>query len=293
MDTNDYLLDFAYITHPLIFNEIRLHQVGKMFCNRKTLIDSHTHIDWFELTVVLEGKGTIYANHKCIPISEGDIFLSFPCDIHKIVPDEQDPLKFSFLSFSTEHPLFKKELDNITQKFYECEKRLFHNPAISFLIELIIADMATSSFEKERLLGLTLQEILILIIRDFLHTKTETVSNHAPKNELLCYKTMHYIDMNVFSIRNLQEVSDHFHYNYSYLAKVFHQTTKITLSQYFTTKKLEHAKLLIREGKLSFTKIAEVLNYASLYSFSKSFKTHFGISPADYKKSIQNKFLIS
>lgn len=284
MSINDYLLDFTHITKPLTFDEIHLYQVGKMFCNSNTVIDSHTHIDWFELTIALEGKGTIYANHKCVPISEGDIFLSFPCDIHKIVSDERNPLKYSFLSFSTDLPLFKNELDNITQKFYECEKRLFRNPSISFLIELIIAEMASSSFERERLLGLTLQEILIMVIRDFLHTKTETVSNHAPKNELLCYKTMHYIDMNVFSIQNLQEVSEHFHYNYSYLAKVFHQTTKTTLSQYFSNKKLEHAKLLIRENKLSFTKIAELLNYASLYSFSKSFKMHFGISPADYKK---------
>lgn len=284
MEINDYLIDFPFVKNPLIFNDVRLHQVGKMFCNQKTVIDSHAHIDWFELTVALEGKGKIYANHEWVSVSEGDIFLSFPCDIHKIISDEKEPLKYSFLSFSTDLPLYKKELNNISQNFYECEKRVFHNPAIVYLIELIIADMTSSSFEKETFLGLTLQEILILLIRDFLHTKTQPVSNHAPKNELLCYKMMRYIDMNVFSIQNLQELSEHFHYNYSYLTKVFRQTTKITLSQYHSNKKLEHAKVLIREGKLSFTKIAELLNYASLYSFSKSFKTHFGLSPAEYKK---------
>ncbi|MBR1996154.1 MAG: helix-turn-helix domain-containing protein, partial [Paludibacteraceae bacterium] len=60
---------------------------------------------------------------------------------------------------------------------------------------------------------------------------------------------------------------------------LFKQTTKTTIFDYLSTKKLERAKILIDEKKLSFTKIAEILNYASVYSFSKSFKYHFGISP--------------
>lgn len=284
MEVNDYLIDFVHVANPLKFNDIRLYQVGKMFCNDKTVIDSHTHIDWFELTVALEGKGKIYANHEWVPVSAGDIFLSFPCDIHKIVSDEKDPLKYSFLSFSTNNALLKQKLDNITQNFYECNKRVFRDATINYLMELIIAEMADSSFETQTFLSSILQEILILVIRNFLHTNTQTTSNQTSKNEILCYKIMRYIDMNVFSIRNLNELAEHFHYNYSYLAKVFRQTTQITLSQYHSNKKLEHAKLLIREGKATFTKISELLNYASLYSFSKSFKTRFGISPAEYKK---------
>ena len=35
--------------------------------------------------------------------------------------------------------------------------------------------------------------------------------------------------------------------------------------------------------------IAELLNYASIYSFSKSFKAHFGISPAEYNEETSEK----
>ena len=284
IEINDYLIDFVHIVNPLKFNDVRLYQVGKKFCNDKTVIDSHTHIDWFELTVALEGKGKIYTNREYVPVSAGDIFLSYPCDIHKIVSDEEHPLKYSFLSFNTESEILTQELNNITQNFYECNKRVFRNPVISYLMELIIAEMSVSSFETHTSLSAILQEIVILVIRNFLHTNTQTTSNQTSKNDLLCYKIMRYIDMNVFSIHNLNELADYFHYNYSYLAKLFRRTTKITLSQYHSNKKLEHAKLLIREGKTTFTKISELLNYASLYSFSKSFKKHFGISPAEYKK---------
>lgn len=39
------------------------------------------------------------------------------------------------------------------------------------------------------------------------------------------------------------------------------------------------ARLLLNEGKLNITKIAELLNYSSIYSFSKAFKEKYGVSP--------------
>jgi AraC-like DNA-binding protein len=97
---------------------------------------------------------------------------------------------------------------------------------------------------------------------------------------------MRHVDANIFSIKQFTDIATHFNYNYSYLSKVFKQTTNITLRDYLSNKKLERAKTLIEEGTQSLTKIAEILNYASVYSFSKSFKYHFGIAPTDYKKTI-------
>lgn len=285
MDTNNYSIDFSFIDCPLIFNNICLYQAGKMFCSPQTVIHSHTHISWFELTVAIEGKGKVYANNECVSIGEGDIFLSFPSDIHKIESDDTSPLKYSFLSFSTTIPLYKEELQSILQNFYDCQQRVFQDPTISYLIELIISNVAEHSFEKETLISIILQTIIILLIRNFSYTKTKTIPSYISQNEILCYKIMHYIDINIFSITNLQELSKQFNYNYSYLANVFSKTTKMTLSQYLANKKLEHSKVLIRENRLSFSEIARLLNYSSLYSFSKSFKKHFGLSPTEYKKS--------
>jgi AraC-like DNA-binding protein len=41
---------------------------------------------------------------------------------------------------------------------------------------------------------------------------------------------------------------------------------------------------LIRENKYSFTKISQLLNYSSIYSFSKSFKFYTGLTPTEYQK---------
>ncbi len=280
-----YHIDFSFIKNPKIFGSTYLYQVGKLFCDSTTTIDSHTHIDWFELSIVLAGKGDIYTNQKKISVSEGDIVLSFPYDIHKIVSDPNETLKYSFISFRSVDESIKKDFETITQSFYESDKRIFHDQNVVSLTEMLISEISSTEYGQTGIVSDMLHTIAILVIRAFLYKQAKPVPNHITSNEVTCYKVMRYIDSNLFLIENLSDVSAHFNYNYSYLSRTFKHTTRRTLTEYFTNKKLERAKLLIKEGKLSFTEIAGLLRYASLYSFSKSFKFHFGISPSDYKKS--------
>lgn len=283
LDSKKYHINYSFKSEPKLYGSFLLYQVGKMFCEPMTVINSHTHINWFELTIVLAGKGEIYTNREKISVSEGDIVLSFPYDIHKIVSNPNSPLKFSFIAFHTLNEDIKQKFDEIFQLFYESEKRVFHDSNVEALTEMLISEISSSEYEQNSLIENVLHSIVILIIRDFLYKEVKSLSNYTTPSEVLCHKIMRYIDSNLFSLENLSQVAEHFHHNYAYLSKKFKQTTNLTLTQYLVDKKLERAKILIKEGKLTFTEIAELLHYASLYSFSKSFKFHFGISPSEYR----------
>ena len=289
-DQQDYLIDFQFIDQPKSINDIRLYQVGKKICNENTYIPPHLHIDWYELTVILGGKGKIYTNStkEYVEVSEGDIYLSFPADIHAIESDSFAPLQYSFLSFMLDGKSFKSKFKKITQNFYESEKRIFRNQNVAVLLEILVSEFLTPNYKQEDMLLHTLNQILIFTCRNFLYESKQVPPSNVSKNEMLCYSIMRYIDSNIFLIKQFSDISEHFNYNYSYLSKVFKQTTKMTILDYLSHKRLERAKILISERKLSLTKIAELLNYASVYSFSKSFKYHFNISPSEYKKSIEN-----
>lgn len=290
-DQEDYLIDFQFIEQPKRINDVRLYQIGKKFCNQYTYIPPHLHIDWYELTVILGGKGKIYTNSKTeyVEVSEGDVYLSFPADIHAIESNSDSPLKYSFLSFILSGTSYNTQFKKITQAFYEPEKRIFHDQNISLLLELLLSEFMTAAYKQDEMMEHILNQILILTCRNFLYESKNVLPTNVSKNELLCYSIMRYIDANIFHIKDFSDIADYFNYNYSYLSKVFKQTTKITILDYLSGKKLERAKILIDERKLSLTKIAETLNYASIYSFSKSFKYHFGISPTEYKKSLETK----
>ena len=150
-DQQDYLIDFQFIEQPKLINGIRLYQIGKKFCNQNTYIPPHLHIDWYELTVILGGKGKIYTNSKTeyIEVSEGDIYLSFPADIHAIESDSDSPLKYSFLSFVLNTTSFTAQFEKIAHHFYEPAKRIFRDRNISLLIELLLSEFMSVSYKQK------------------------------------------------------------------------------------------------------------------------------------------------
>ena len=95
---------------------------------------------------------------------------------------------------------------------------------------------------------------------------------------------MHYIDTHMYRLQSLNDLSEEFGYNYSYLSDLFRKNTGDTLSNYYRTRHLNAARLLWDEKKLRIHQIAEILGYSSLYAFSKAFKHRYGISPEHYLK---------
>lgn len=55
---------------------------------------------------------------------------------------------------------------------------------------------------------------------------------------------------------------------------------------FFLQLKIQRAKELIRENKLNFTEISEMLGYRSLHYFSRQFKQITGMTPSEYSSSI-------
>ena len=68
---------------------------------------------------------------------------------------------------------------------------------------------------------------------------------------------------------------------------LFHKNLQISPGEYIRRAKLQESKLMIREGKMNFTEIAQVLQYSTVHHFSRQFKEKFGITPTEYARSIR------
>lgn len=284
-----YHIEKNFFDDSLFFGSCRLIQIGRLYCSGSTVVRKHAHFNWFELTVVTDGKGTVYTNDVGVPVKRGDIYLSFPCDFHSIVPDPDEPLKYDFFSFSSEDPEYSADLDRIVSTHMPADRRIIRSETISSLVSNAIAETDRSSPYSNKLLGAIFEQIIIRLIRKFLYDiKSPEHSWNATDSEALCYQLMNYIDTHVYTMTSLDELSEMSNYNYSYLSSLFRKTTLTTLADYYRNRRLETAKSLIEENKLSITHIAELLNYSSIYTFSRAFKEKYGISPGKYKKQIRS-----
>lgn len=285
---NNYHLNKNYFEKPLVLGEVVLYQAGRLYCNSSMVVPLHIHGDYFELTIVTDGKGVITTNNIPVEVQKGDIYLSLPCESHEIVSDKDEPLKYDFFAFLCVQREMLEEFQNIAENYYTPNNRVFHSERIRSLVSTAVAELDGNKKYSKELLESVFREIIIYVIRGFSKIKPEKRRENATAAEVLCYKLMNYIDTHIYSLKNLVELSDFTDYSYGYLSSVFKRTTGNSLAVYYRERRLEAARILITENRLKITEISEMLGYSSVYSFSKAFSKRYGVSPREYRQKFNS-----
>ena len=275
-----------FCNEPISYGCVDLLQIGSSHFPPKTAVNLHTHMGFFELTVITHGSGVISANNSSVPVKGGDIFVSFPYDTHSIEAGEKEGMNYMFFSFFLKDTALLTDMEKISVGRSRTEERIIRSETTSSLISSAIAELGKERLHRRTYLEALFTQTVIQVIRAF--NKQEPAVFAPGRQEELCYQVMDYINTHIYSIGSLTEIAELFRYDYTYLSKIFTKTTSQSISEYYRQRRLEVARALIHEGTLNLSEIAERLQYSSIYSFSKAFKNQYGLSPRDYKKANLN-----
>lgn len=203
MKRGKYHYDNNFTINPKEYGDLLLYQLGELMCDSSTVIDAHTHLDWFELTYVFSGKGTIYTNNVPAKVRENDVYVSKPKEIHKLVSDSSDPMRYCFVAFN-----FKKNsplYDVLTKNNgFALEKtdRVFNMPefenSFQHLLSYIYND---EDILNNLLLERELESIVLKMLKHIKHNNFNTYSPPKINNiEMLSFNIINYIDIASFTI---------------------------------------------------------------------------------------------
>lgn len=280
-----YHLDHSYFSKPQRYGSTLLYQIGRQYCDKTTHIVPHIHMPFFELTIATDGCGTVFTNGVGTPVSRGDIYLSLPCDTHEIQVDADDPLKFDYIAVASEDPALHRELEYLTENYHSPYNRVFRNEHIRRAVGSVLSEINDERPYSAELIAALLTQVVVCVIRDFKNLPPIKMSDTVTPAEVLCYRLMHYIDTHIYTMKHLEELAGFTGYSYGYLSALFKRTTTRTLSGYYQEKRLDAAGLLLGERRFTVTEVAEMLNYASVYSFSKAFRKRYGASPRTWMEN--------
>ena len=281
-----YQINFQFFEEPPQFGDIVLYQLGKNYCEKSMIVAPHLHKNWFELTMIASGNGTILTNDVPTPVKQGNCYLSFPCETHSIVSDDDNPLEYLFFAFYPTSARYQTAFDKIIQDFYPSAQRILNNESLINLTQDAIYEYASEPNEYTKdLLQTIFNQIVLLVLKGFLTIQKGGPQKNITQADALCYQLMNYINTHIYTLTNLKEVAGITNYSYSYLSMLFKRTTGQTLLSYYQDCKLKIARYLLLENKLKIGEIAERLNYASIYAFSRAFKNKYHLSPMQVKKS--------
>lgn len=285
-----HIVDISSYDGKSAYGKINLVQIGRLVCEGQHTVATHTHLNWFELTCIVEGEGEILGGDTRVNVKKGDVFLSFPCEAHAIYSSQENPLTFDHFAFYTDDEKYNDSLERIMAVYSKAEKRVFRSYRIKDLLDSCVNGILTAGEFHHDYLMSSFSLIVLELFRIFkVKSGVGIIGGNIEEPEKLCRTLQRYIDTHLFSIGSLSELASLCGYNYSYLSFLFRKVTGITLSDYYKSKRFESAKLMINENRLKIGEISNLLGYSSVYAFSKAFKDEFGVSPKNYYKTIDSE----
>ncbi len=264
--------------------EVLLHT--KYSINTLSLV--HCDHDWklnnrfipdYDLWYVKKGQGSVWINGELFPLQAGCVYFFRPGDVISASQNEDQPLSVYYCHFQTDIHWFFPQV-RIQQG---CNAK---NQKLEFHLFQGLQLQRTGSFTPED------QRLMLLMVFHLLF-KAKGMSFYSQEITPLDIerfdKALAYMDEHIGKTITLIELEQVLCMEKSGINSLFRTITGMSTIQFFTKLRMNKAKLLLRKGT-TITQTAQNLGYPDLYSFSKVFKRHTGISPRTYSQSSFESF---
>jgi YesN/AraC family two-component response regulator len=126
-----------------------------------------------------------------------------------------------------------------------------------------------------------------VVLNNFKFKKIDTIRDETSKNELNAKKlkqVVTFINDNIDKNIELDELLKETHWTKRHLTRVFMQYLKITPYQFILNKKIEKAKMRLRETNIPINEIAFELGFENYRSFFHNFKKIANEAPENYRQ---------
>ena len=252
-------------------------------------IPVHWH-DELEIIYVKSGFLTVNISGENYIGKPGDAFVVSPGNLHFMGSQTGTVDYFTFL-FPLKYIAFRSD-DMLDDKLIEPlnSGHLMIRPEIKDTVkeqcEQLAGVYAAEIDKSESKITSQIRKKIILL--QFIHElwkKGFIVENDTTGRNTVEKEMVSYIQQNYTGKILLREFGEQFHLSEKYISRYFKEHFHITLSQYVTYLRLEHAKQMLQETDISVTEVAMQSGYQNISYFIRSFKKTYGVSPLKYRKS--------
>ena len=254
---------------------------------RSFQIPIHWH-DEFEIIYVKSGFLTVSISGENYIGKPGDAFVVSPGNLHFMGSQTGNVDYFTFLfplkyiSFRTDDILDDKLLEPLNSG------HLIISPEMEDTVkeqceQLVEIYGAKKEESQSKITAQIKTKIILLQFILELWKKGFIVENDTGGKNTVEKEMVSYIQQNFTGKILLKEFGKQFHLSEKYISRYFKEHFHITISQYVTYLRLEHAKQLLQDTDIPVTEVAMQSGYQNVSYFIRSFKKTYGMSPLKYR----------
>ncbi|MGF7142292.1 AraC-like DNA-binding protein [Anaerotaenia torta] len=268
-------------TYPEIYPEI-LYAVDRNATPSWRIDD---YIKCYNLMLIYDGSAEFEYDHVSFRVSRGDLVFCRPGTRRRMHTFSDNLMKAYAIDFQYICPVFRDnawellhpELPFSSLQRIEDEYLLLK--LFDMFSKLTKSSLSGKSYDPFRNRAL-LAEVLTLLIQ-YKGSSQYNYSSLRKVNAVINYMTEHYSG----SI-TLMDLADFARISPSYLGSIFKKVTGKPVIDYLIGIRINKAKALLADG-FSITETARLVGFNDIFYFSRVFKKQEGISPSQYKSSLQ------
>ncbi|WP_028548922.1 AraC family transcriptional regulator [Paenibacillus sp. UNC451MF] len=257
--------------------------------------------------LVLEGKLELMIHEEKRQVSTGDIVIFPPNTMFSLLPQqEEQPIRYLSLCGD----LKIGNLDLVTVYDLPFISHIASSTGLSKLIsvwgtaleafeqlgELINGDKPRSEADTPHthlirtdisMQFLGMQGWLYQWLQHFLSVMGEQLPVEPLRFEERVMKVCQFIQHHIGSPLCLQDLADHVYLSPGYLSHLFLQSLGMPPMEYVRQMRIQTAKTMLMDSSYTIKEIAEKVGYEEQSQLSRAFRQAEGISPVQYRQSIQ------
>lgn len=255
--------------------------------------------DFWELNYVDRGHVIVACDGEEYTLARGDVILLPPNQYHSLRADGMKPSSVFIISFEVESELLdtlgcilftlnENTSGELNDLIRQC--RQTYNLPMENLPVLCLQVKHDALSGAEQMVRLRLEIFLISLIRLGIDSQLPYDRNpmqiNSKEDAVIANKVMDMLISGIYCRLTLDKISMSMKYSKTYIVNAFRKVYGTSIMAYYTQLKIDEAKRLIHDGEATITEVSEILCFSTPQYFSKCFKQHVGMSPKEFKNSV-------
>lgn len=234
----------------------------------------------FQLLYIAAGKAHFHFDGKEQIVTAGHMVLYRPKEPQKYEYYGEDQTEVYWVHFTGGN------VTNILRSYgLTDDKKVFYcGSGLDYqnLFRSMINELQMCKENYAEMLVMYLRQIFIMLQRYFSNSlKTDNTHVIEEIDKATLYFNEHYSED-----ISIDEYAQNNHVSVSWFIRNFKHCTGSTPMQYILSKRIYNAEILLQDSTYNITEISEIVGYDNPLYFSRIFKKVKGLSPSEYRKSI-------
>ena len=247
---------------------------------------NHCHKE-MEILLVYRGKICVSCEGEKYELGTGDVWIVPPFYSHSIDGGDEGSLRLAVLLDLDIMGWMRKEdeLPGITALLEQTPRYSGHwDTAAAVRIREFILNMYNEYMNQEKgwqlAIKTSLNAMLLTVQRDLPRSR----SGQTPRQVARMRAILEYAALNYCGEISLGACAAQVGFNPAYLSRYFHQHMGITFQEYIKKLRIDRARWLLGNQRLSVTEVAYASGFKDIKTFNKLFKKECGTSPSQFRK---------